>query len=231
LLKFLLLSLTLLVIFAAAWGAYLVEAPIGPANSTLVDFPSGTDTSTIANTLQQKGVIRSRFAFLILHHIQGDTIKAGEYRFDHPANLPSVYHRLIRGDVYTINVTIPEGDNIFDIANRLAAAHLTTKDDFLQVAQHDTSLISDLDPTATSLEGYLFPDTYKFTPGVSAEDIARIMVQQFRSEAAKLGIGEPNAAAGSTSPASQADLNSPAPASLQHRHHRFPCRTRNAHPL
>ena len=186
--KFLFLSIALLVIFTAAWAAYLVEAPIGPANSTLVDFPSGTTTRTVANTLQQKGVIRSRFAFLILHHIQGGTIKAGEYRFDHPATLPSVYHRLIHGDVYTINVTIPEGDNIFDIANRLAAAHLTTKDAFLQVAQHDTSLISDLDPRAPSLEGYLFPDTYKFTPGVSAEDIARIMVQEFRTEAAKIGI-------------------------------------------
>lgn len=202
--KYLFLLGTLLVIFAAAWGAFLVEAPISPGNTTLVDFPTGTTTRGIATTLQKKGVIRSHIAFLLLHYIQGGTLKAGEYRFDHAAKLTTVYNRILRGDVYTINVTIPEGDNIFDIANRLAAAHLTTKAAFLQVAENDTSLISDLDPNAPSLEGYLFPNTYKFTPGVSAHDIARIMVQQFRTEAAKIGLP--------TQPSATQNNQDPAPA-------------------
>lgn len=198
--KYLFLLLTLALIFAAACGAYLVEAPFGPASATLVNVPPGATTRDIANTLQQKHIIRSRFAFLALHYLQGGTLEAGVYRFAKPANLPSVLTQLRRGDVYTISVTIPEGDNMFDIADRLAAAHITTKAAFLKVAEHDTSLISDLDPYAPTLEGYLFPDTYKFTPGTPAKEIAETMVQQFRAEAAKLGFRMPTAYNGTTAP-------------------------------
>lgn len=192
--------MTLLILIAVAYGAFVVEVPIGPRTATLIDFPPGTTTRSIATALRDKGIIRSRIAFLALHYIQGGTVKAGEYRFAQPADLRTVYSRLRRGDVYTISVTIPEGDNMFDIANRLAAAHLTTKAAFLQVAEHDTSLISDLDPQAPSLEGYLFPDTYKFTPGISAENMAAAMVQQFRVEAAGLGLtGSTSAAANAPS--------------------------------
>lgn len=191
--KYLFFLVTLLLIFAAAWGAFLVEVPIAPGTATLIDFPPGTTTRDIATALQQKGIIRSHLAFLILHYIQGGTLKAGEYRFAQPASLLTVYGILRRGDVYSVSITIPEGDNMFEIADRLAAAHLTTKAAFLQVAEHDTSLVSDLDPHAPSLEGYLFPDTYKFTPGTSAKEIAETMVDQFRVEAAKLGIAVPPA--------------------------------------
>lgn len=198
--KFLFLLVILLIILAAAWGAFVVETPIRPATVTLVNFPPGTTTRGIATTLRQKGIIRNRIAFLTLHYIQRGTLKAGEYRFADSANLLTVYSRLRRGDVYTISVTIPEGDNMFDIAKRLAAAHLTTQAAFLQVAEHDTSLVSNIDPQAPSLEGYLFPDTYKFTPGVSAQEIAAAMVRQFRVEAAQLGIWSPGDSAAITAP-------------------------------
>ena len=201
--NFLSLLGSLIVIFAAAYGAFVVEAPIAPAAPIIVNLPTGTPTRSIATILRQKQIIRSRFAFLILHYIQGGTLKAGVYRFTKSANLPTIYSRLRRGDVYTLSVTIPEGDNMFQIADRLAAAHITSKAAFLQVAQHDTALISDLDPKAPSLEGYLFPDTYKFTPGTSAKDIAETMVQQFRVEAASLGIAVPDAVAGQPTAAPQ----------------------------
>jgi UPF0755 protein len=216
--KFLFLLGTLLVIFAAAYGAFVVEAPLAPPSATIVQLPTGTTTRSIANTLQQKGIIRSRIAFLILHYIQGGTLEAGVYRFAQPADLPTIYSRLRRGDVYTLSVTIPEGDNMFQIAERLAAAHITSKAAFLQVAEHDTSLISGLDPKAPTLEGYLFPDTYKFTPGTSAKDIAATMVEQFRVEAASLGIGIPAGVAGQPTTAPQGDANPTGPAASQNLH-------------
>ncbi len=205
--KFLTLLGTLLLIYAAACGAFVVEAPIVPPSATIINLPTGTTTRSIAVTLQNKGIIRSSIAFLILHYIEGGTLKAGVYRFTQPANLPNIYGRLRRGDVYTLSVTIPEGDNMFQIAERLAAAHITSKAAFLQVAQHDTSLISDLDPQDPTLEGYLFPDTYKFTPGTSAKDIAETMVEQFRVEAASLGIGLTDGVAGQPKAAPQGDAN------------------------
>lgn len=193
----------------AAYGAFVVEVPIAPGSATIVRFPSGTPTREIAAILRQKGIIRSRIAFLALHYIQGKTLQAGVYRFAQSANLPTILYRLRSGDVYTISVTIPEGDNMFDIANRLAAQHITTRAAFLHAARQDTSLIRDLDPYAPTLEGYLFPDTYKFTPGTPANEIAQAMVQQFRVEVARLGIAAPAASAATQAPAPQANAQSP----------------------
>ncbi len=91
---------------------------------------------------------------------RGRTLKAGEYRFDHPARMTEVWDRLRRGDVYTIAVTIPEGSNIFDIGARLEAAGLGPKDAFVAAARQDTSLIVDMDKTGAQcrrlfISGYI----------------------------------------------------------------------------
>jgi UPF0755 protein len=116
------------------------------------------------------------------------TLKAGAYRFDHPAPAIEVYERIRRGDVYTIAVTIPEGANIFDIADRLQQAGFGARQAFVDVAMQEYSLIADLDPAAKSLEGYLFPDTYRFAPKAALPEIAATMVKRFRAEAAQLGL-------------------------------------------
>jgi UPF0755 protein len=63
-----------------------------------------------------------------------------------PATLPSVYNRMVRGDVYTRTVTIPEGYNLFDIAQAVEDAQLGAKAVFLTAANQDVALIADLDP-------------------------------------------------------------------------------------
>ncbi len=116
--------------------------------------------------------------------------QAGVYRFDHPAPATEVYARIARGDVFTLSLTVPEGANIFDIATRVEQAGLGTRQSFLDAAVSQTSLVADLDPGAASLEGYLFPDTYRFSPTVTAAQIAAAMVRRFRVVAAQLGLKE-----------------------------------------
>jgi UPF0755 protein len=101
-----------------------------------------------------------------------------------------VYAQIARGDVYTKSLTVPEGSNIFDIAARVEQAGLGTRQDFLLAAVQQTPLIADLDPMAKSLEGYLFPDTYRFSPPVSAAQIAAAMVKRFRQVAGQLGLNQ-----------------------------------------
>ena len=86
--------------------------------------------------------------------------------------------------------TIPEGANIFDIAARVEQAGLGTRQDFLDAAASQTELVADFDPGAKSLEGYLFPDTYRFSPTVTAMQIVAAMVKRFRVAAAQLGLSE-----------------------------------------
>lgn len=178
----------LLVLAAIAWAAYTVLVPTGPNTEAFVEILPGTPTMQIAAELKQQGLIRSKYAFEAARLAKGGTLKAGEYRFDHPVKMSEVYDRLERGDVYTLTVTIPEGSNLFDIAQRVETAKLGTKESFLAAARADMSLIADLDPEATSLEGYLFPDTYHFERRATPQQILTAMVKRFRQAAAELGL-------------------------------------------
>jgi UPF0755 protein len=178
----------LLVLASVVWATYVVLAPTGPNTETFVEILPGTPTMQIAAELKQQGLIRSKYAFEAARLAKGGTLKAGEYRFDHPVKMSEVYGRLERGDVYTLTLTIPEGSNLFDIAQRIEAAKLGTKERILAEARADVSLIADLDPGAASLEGYLFPDTYHFERRATPKQMVTAMVKRFRQEAATLGL-------------------------------------------
>jgi UPF0755 protein len=90
--------------------------------------------------------------------------------------------------VYYRIVTVPEGYNLFDISAAVEAAQLATHESFLTAAHKDTSLIADLDPTATSLEGYLYPDTYRFQRSDTPMTMLRAMVKRFRQETTQIGL-------------------------------------------
>jgi len=180
----------LLLILAAviAGVAYWVVTPFGPSSEKFVDIAPGTPSRHIAAQLEQNGIIRSKYLFDVMHAIKGGTLKAGEYRFDHPLKMSEVYDRLKRGDVYTVSVTIPEGSNLFDIAQRIQQAGLGSKESFMTAAHANLKLIADLDPRATTLEGYLFPDTYHFSRHMTPLQMQEAMVRRFRQVAAQLGL-------------------------------------------
>jgi len=186
-LRFLLKLLLLVVLVVAAWLAYALLLPIGPTGEKFVMLRPGSSARGIAAKLRNEGVIRSQTGFLVLHAVKLHTLKAGEYRFDHPASALEVYERIARGDIYVHTVVVPEGYNIFDIANTLEVAGLGSKQEFLKIAR-DPSPIRDLDPEAPSLEGYLFPDTYEFTRTQSLRDVATAMTRRFRQEAKAIGL-------------------------------------------
>ncbi len=177
-----------LFLIAAAVLAFLFLAPFGPSSETFVEIVPGTSATRIAAQLAASGIIRTQYTFDLLRAAKPGTLKAGEYRFDHPVPLSEVYARLLKGDVYTVAVSIPEGFNIFEIAAAVDSAGLTPKSTFLAAERHQTALISDLDPHAASLEGYLFPDTYHFSRHATPAQMLTTMVRRFRTQAAALGL-------------------------------------------
>ena len=195
--KFLLF--VLLVLLAAGAAAYVVMTPFGPTSETFVDIPTGTSSAGIASRLQKAGVIRNRYAFDFWRRYKGGTLRAGEYRFDHPATVGEVYARIVKGDVYTIALAIPEGFNIFDIADAAQKAGLGSARDFLAAERRDTKLISDLSPHPESLEGFLFPDTYRFGRHATPDQMVAAMVKRFRAVAVKEGLLAPPDAVGDRS--------------------------------
>jgi UPF0755 protein len=188
LLRRLFLLLVLMALVAVGAVAFVVLAPAGPRTETFVDINPGMSAHQIATQLKQQGIIRSEYAFLGLYFERGRTLKAGEYRFDHPAPMTQVWDRMRRGDVYTITVTIPEGSNIFDIGQRLESAGLGTQAAFVAAARQGAGLVADIDRTAPSAEGYLFPDTYHFNPHTTAQEMMAVMVARFRQRALQIGL-------------------------------------------
>ena len=185
-----LLLLFLIAIAATALSAWAIFTPFGPNTETFVDIAPGSSSARIARQLQDAGVVRNQFAFDLWRWVRRGKLKAGEYRFDHAAPLTEVYDRIARGDVDTVAVTVPEGANIFEVADRLQQAGISTREEFLNQQKGLTDLIADFDPQAKSLEGYLFPDTYRFARRVTPAQIATAMVKRFRVAAAEIGLKE-----------------------------------------
>jgi peptidoglycan lytic transglycosylase G len=180
-----------LLLSLAAWLAFGLFVPVSPGGQKFVMLRPGYSTRRIARELKAAGVIRSRDAFVLWHALhRRPSLKAGEYLFEHDANVIAIHQRLARGDIYVHTVVIPEGFNMFDIATALESAGLGSAQSFLKEATTDTALISDLAPHAASLEGYFFPSTYEFTRTQSMHDIAAEMVKQFRIVAAQIGLIE-----------------------------------------
>ncbi len=172
-----------------AWMAWALLVPVAPASEQVLLFPAGSSSAAISASLEEHGVIRSRWAFELIHYLQPSRrLKAGEYSFAHPANTLQVFHRIVRGDVLLHTVVVPEGYNLYEIAAAIEAAGLGRHEDFLKAATHDVSLIHAIDPGARTLEGYLFPDTYQFSRSMSMHDICSAMVRRFQHEANALGL-------------------------------------------
>jgi UPF0755 protein len=177
------------IVAVASWFAWAVLTPVEPSGQTFVMLRPGYSTRRIATELKGAGLIRSAEAFVLWRYVhRGRSLKAGEYLFDKPANVIDIQKRLSRGDVYLHSVVVPEGYTMFDIARAIQEAGLGSADDFLKVAQSDTALIADIAPNATSLEGYLFPETYEFSRMMSMEEMAAAMVCEFRVVAKDVGL-------------------------------------------
>lgn len=169
--------------------AWSVSSLVTPAGQKFVLLKPGFSAHRIAAELKSAGVIRNEKVFLLWHYLHRHrSLKAGEYLFERPASTVDVYRRLIRGDICVHTVVIPEGFTMFDIAQAMQDAGLGPREEFLQIAQQDTSLIQDLAPQATSLEGYLFPDTYEFTRTQSPREMIASMVRHFRQVATSIGL-------------------------------------------
>ncbi len=180
--------LFLLAVIALGWAIYHADSPYKNfEGEQFVDIPHGTPSGQIAAMLTEAGVVRSRLDFVLARILRrGRKLQAGEYRFTKAASALEVYGRIARGDIYYHELVVPEGWNMFDIAAGLEKLGVGSADDFLKAARNP-QMIRDLDPHAPSLEGYLFPSTYRLSRHTTPEQVCRLMTDQFRAVWRKIG--------------------------------------------
>jgi UPF0755 protein len=146
-------------------------------------IPKGSTLPHVAERLEKSGILKHPLAFrlLVLSTMTGKRLQFGEYIFPAPPSAFAVWRKLVRGDVTKYYVTVTEGSNIYDVARLLSDLELADRDEFLGAAM-SPSLLRRLEIEGSSVEGYLFPDTYLLVKGLSADDIIEIMVRQFRKK-------------------------------------------------
>lgn len=148
---------------------------------TKVFIPKGSNFPEIEKILAEKGALRYPLAFriLVIGTMTSTKLQHGEYALPAPPSAIELWRKLVGGDVAKYQVTIPGGSTLFDIAETLGILELANPAAFLTAAT-SSSLTSRMGIPGSTLEGYLFPDTYIMVKDMSSEEILGIMVRRFR---------------------------------------------------
>ncbi len=162
------------ILIAVAVAAGVIEfqeltQPMSPGSRSrvLVDVPEGASARAIGAILAKKHVIRSKEAFLFAIKFAGarKSLKPGVYELSPGMSPADVLDNIENGRVSMDAVIFPEGWTVEQIADRLAAKGMVDRDSFLDVARHDGRTFTaphGFVPPDDNVEGYLFPDTYRF---------------------------------------------------------------------
>jgi len=168
----------------------------GSGTAVQIEIKPGADTHAIALKLQAVGVIRSATVFRVRTRISGadGSLKPGVYDLTTGMSVGSAINVLKAGPPVTYaTVTIPEGFVIDQIAERLDTQAGIPKDEFAGLAKSGAIQFAEKHPYLAgayngSLEGYLFPKTYRIKEGSSAREVIEMMLDQFDSEIARVDV-------------------------------------------
>lgn len=184
--KAILLSILVLIVAlsigAMFFGYQLLKTSVSKDTTEVVfDVRPGGNATQIANELQSKNLIRNASVFLMYSRFtnQNSKVKVGEYSLNQAMTPDEILGVLVSGKSITRNLTVAEGLNLFDIASILEKTGLGTKQEFFTITRDKEFIKSLLGEELPSLEGYLFPETYKFTKFESMKTIITQMVKRF----------------------------------------------------
>lgn len=184
---FVLLILAILATGGAAYWVYKsLNTPHAHGKSNqYIQIAKGSTPDEIVAKLTSEGILVSSIPTEVYLKTLGDTTKlqAGEFQFDSPVTPLQVLKELEKGEERTAKLPIPEGFTRFDIAKRIAERfpqNPPMDEKAVLALMNDTSLIKDINPTAKNLEGYMYPSTYNFPKGVTAQVVIKTTVEQFK---------------------------------------------------
>ena len=182
------------VIFAFFVGGYLTlrfkETYQG--EDKVFAIKNGDTFGRINHRLHQDGFIADKRLFHYYAKFKNvlTKFKTGTYTIPRGSDMGQVLQILVYGRPNLNSVTIPEGKNMYEIAKLLASAGITSEKDFLEAVQRP-DMISRLEIQGNSLEGYLYPDTYRFAPNTPAQLVAKSMIDLFEAKTKDIDFNHP----------------------------------------
>jgi len=167
--------------------------PLDPGSRArlLVNIPKGAPAGRIGAILAKRGIIRSRDAFIFAIRIEGGDkpLKPGVYELSPAMSPKQVAQTIEAGRVSMDTVTFPEGWTLAQMADLLQHRGMTDRAQFLDIARHGgrtfTAPHGFVAPD-DNLEGYLFPDTYRFGQHSEPRMIISEMLANFEDRVVRL---------------------------------------------
>ena len=153
---------------------YWLNSPPDLMMEEKIFINKGGTVGSAARGLKEKNLIKHENFFKFLAVVQGAGVINGRYKIFKGMTSNEILGRLSRGDILKRKVTIPEGYNVYEIAERLSKEEIIDYDDFIKFS-FDKDFLSSAGISSSSAEGYLYPDTYIFAEGKDARDIIIIM--------------------------------------------------------
>ncbi|MEM4408224.1 MAG: endolytic transglycosylase MltG [Candidatus Caldarchaeum sp.] len=180
-----------LLLAAIGVGCYVVVSIyyLSSPRSVLVEIPKGSGLRDVARILRDEGAIRDDRVFVVYALLKNarSKLKAGEYAFDAGSNMASILDKIVQGKVYLRRITVPEGLTVKQIAKLLDEEGVVKKEEFLEAAEDKEFIQKLLGSSASSFEGYLFPNTYVYPKGISARGLITLMVEEHKKVFTSLG--------------------------------------------
>ena len=171
--------LTIVFLIIGFWVYNSIPAKKGGLDQIFL-VKEGTALSEVAGDLEEKGIIKSRVLFISWTRLKGLSrkIKAGEYCLNSGMPPSKILYTLSKGAIATYPITIPEGFSRIQIGELLEENDLVDKDTFLSLTENE-DIASRYGISGPDLEGYLYPDTYRFARGQSAISVIDTMIRRF----------------------------------------------------
>lgn len=170
------LLLVILAIFAVLQGKKRINAVSDNQETVLLEIPKGSSAAKVSQILQEKGVWKDGLAFKVRNKMDKPSLKAGWYEIPPRQTLEQIFALLASGKNAVRKVTIPEGRATWEIPAYLKKAFPDLNEDRWNKLVQDPKFAQSLGVDASSLEGYLLPDTYPFAIDANEETIIRQMV-------------------------------------------------------
>lgn len=167
---------------AAALAGWYHNALFGvrTPREVAVEIPAGAPVRQILALLHEDGLLPSPLAarLYLRLHAQGRALRFGHYLFSPGSRPADVLEKVLDGGVETFTITVPEGSDANFVGEEFARLGVGTSEEWDELVGR-TEWLGTLAPEAPSLEGFFFPDTYRFPVGISAEAAAHHLVDQF----------------------------------------------------
>lgn len=146
----------------------------------LVKIKSGLSLKAIADTLEKHNIIKRSDDFIFTTKLLGNVtkLKAGAFRLNRGLSPYKAMKIIVAGKISSINVAIPEGLTSYEIASLFSKKLEIDSTRFIDLV-NNPDFISSLGSNTNSLEGYLFPNTYSFYWGITAEEAIKLLVKEF----------------------------------------------------